>query len=340
MTSYQITASGSPAPTFSITSGTPPTGVTLSSAGLLSGTPTQAGAFNFTIDATNGVSPDGTQSFTLTVVTQATFTEPFNQSPAHGWTWTQTACSGTCTSTPSTTSTNCATTGGTANECVSATNSLTFSFATAMTGYFHNPTYSWHTVGVPTGATVTSVQGSFYDKIVQSGGNCTTAQAGLAIYDSTNAVELTSSDLVPLTSVIGDTGASGATHSGATLNVTSNQAAASGITIRFTLDPAAAGAVESSSCAIFGDNVNLIINYTTGAGTRRKGQVIIGMNRQIDGTMTQTYAYNVEPLDPLAQPVQLSDLKFVRDGIRGVVLDPSSITDDRLRVTPINLAKD
>ena len=34
---------------------------------MLSGTPTQSGSFPITITASNGVSPDGTQSFTLTV---------------------------------------------------------------------------------------------------------------------------------------------------------------------------------------------------------------------------------------------------------------------------------
>lgn len=65
--SFQVTASGSPAPTFSVTSGALPNGVTLSSSGLLSGTPTQSGTFTFTITATNGTAPDATQSFTLTV---------------------------------------------------------------------------------------------------------------------------------------------------------------------------------------------------------------------------------------------------------------------------------
>ena len=63
---FTVSAMGSPSPTFSET-GTLPSGITLSSAGLLSGMTTQSGSFHFTIDATNGVSPDATQSFTLTV---------------------------------------------------------------------------------------------------------------------------------------------------------------------------------------------------------------------------------------------------------------------------------
>src|SRR5579871_1751761 len=65
---FQVTATGAPAPTFSET-GTLPSGVTLSTAGLLSGTPA-AGTGNtypITITAQNGILPNSTQSFTLTV---------------------------------------------------------------------------------------------------------------------------------------------------------------------------------------------------------------------------------------------------------------------------------
>ncbi len=68
---FTVTATGTPAPTFSET-GPLPTGVTLSSAGVLSGTPTQPGSFPIAIDAANGVSPDATQDFTLTVNSNGT----------------------------------------------------------------------------------------------------------------------------------------------------------------------------------------------------------------------------------------------------------------------------
>ena len=64
--SFTVTATGSPAPTFTEV-GTLPTGVLFSSAGLLSGTPTTSGTFPITITAANGVTPNATQSFTLTV---------------------------------------------------------------------------------------------------------------------------------------------------------------------------------------------------------------------------------------------------------------------------------
>lgn len=66
--SFTVTASGSPAPTLSA-SGTLPPGVTFNDAtGELAGTPTQTGTFaGIQFSATNGVPPDATQDFTLTV---------------------------------------------------------------------------------------------------------------------------------------------------------------------------------------------------------------------------------------------------------------------------------
>jgi hypothetical protein len=63
--SFNVTATGTPAP--SITeSGALPSGVTFN-AGALSGTPTATGTFPITFTASNGVSPNAVQSFTLTV---------------------------------------------------------------------------------------------------------------------------------------------------------------------------------------------------------------------------------------------------------------------------------
>jgi len=64
---FQVTAAGYPAPTFSLTS-SPPTGVTLTSSGVLSVTSAAAlGTTHLTITASNGVSPVATQAFTLSV---------------------------------------------------------------------------------------------------------------------------------------------------------------------------------------------------------------------------------------------------------------------------------
>ena len=66
---FPVTATGTPAPTFSET-GALPSGVTLNSGtGVLSGTPAAGtgGTYKITITAQNGVAPNATQAFTLTV---------------------------------------------------------------------------------------------------------------------------------------------------------------------------------------------------------------------------------------------------------------------------------
>ena len=70
---FQVTATGSPAPTFSET-GALPAGVSFTAGGILGGTPAAgtAGSYPITITAQNGILPPATQSFTLTV----------NQAPA------------------------------------------------------------------------------------------------------------------------------------------------------------------------------------------------------------------------------------------------------------------
>jgi Bacterial Ig-like domain (group 3)/Putative Ig domain len=63
--SFTPTATGYPAPTISITGGSPPSGVTFSG-GVLSGTPTQQGTFTITFTASNSAGSTS-QTFTLTV---------------------------------------------------------------------------------------------------------------------------------------------------------------------------------------------------------------------------------------------------------------------------------
>jgi len=64
---FTCTATGSPTPTFSVPPGALPTGLTLSSTGAISGTPTTPGLYTGTIQAGNGVSPVATQNFSITV---------------------------------------------------------------------------------------------------------------------------------------------------------------------------------------------------------------------------------------------------------------------------------
>jgi uncharacterized repeat protein (TIGR01451 family) len=66
--SQSITASGGAAPyVFSITTGTLPPGLTLSSGGTLSGTPTASGTYSFTVQAFDSNECTGTRSYTLSI---------------------------------------------------------------------------------------------------------------------------------------------------------------------------------------------------------------------------------------------------------------------------------
>ncbi|MEY2512568.1 MAG: hypothetical protein QOE26_3331, partial [Verrucomicrobiota bacterium] len=80
--SFSYTASGFPASTFSVTSGALPTGLTLSGAGAISGTPTAPGVFSGTVTASNGVDPVATQPFSITVNQAPAFTNGPPPSPA------------------------------------------------------------------------------------------------------------------------------------------------------------------------------------------------------------------------------------------------------------------
>ncbi len=67
--SQQLTATGGTAPyTFAVSTGTLPAGLTLSTSGLLSGTPTTAGTFAFTVRATDALGFAGTRAYTVNVV--------------------------------------------------------------------------------------------------------------------------------------------------------------------------------------------------------------------------------------------------------------------------------
>lgn len=66
--SFAVTATGLPTATISLASGSLPPGVSLNSSGALSGTPTVAGVYLYTLQAANGFGTNSTQSFTLTVV--------------------------------------------------------------------------------------------------------------------------------------------------------------------------------------------------------------------------------------------------------------------------------
>jgi hypothetical protein len=61
------TTGGTGADTFAVTTGTLPTGISMTSGGVFSGTPTATGTFTFTVTATDSVAATGTKSYTVVI---------------------------------------------------------------------------------------------------------------------------------------------------------------------------------------------------------------------------------------------------------------------------------
>lgn len=72
---------GSGAVTYAVTTGTLPAGITLTSAGVLSGTPTQTGTFPFTVTATDADNDTGTQAYSLVIACQTITVGPTTLDP-------------------------------------------------------------------------------------------------------------------------------------------------------------------------------------------------------------------------------------------------------------------
>jgi sugar lactone lactonase YvrE len=83
---YSFVANGLPAPTYSVLSGTLPTGLTLNASGLLSGTPTAAGTFGpIVVQASNGAGSVNSAIFSITISATGTAPTAFTaQSPPNG----------------------------------------------------------------------------------------------------------------------------------------------------------------------------------------------------------------------------------------------------------------
>ncbi len=83
---YAFAVNGLPASTFTVLSGTLPTGLTLSGAGVISGTPSVAATFGpITVQASNGLGSVNTSAFSITITATGTAPTAFTlQSPPNG----------------------------------------------------------------------------------------------------------------------------------------------------------------------------------------------------------------------------------------------------------------
>ncbi len=158
--SFSVAASGYPAPTLSV-SGTLPNGVSLSAAGVLSGTPAagSGGTYPLSITASNGIGNDATQSFTLTV----------NEAPAI-------------------TSANATTfvVGSAGNFALSASGYPAPMFNT--TGPLPNGV-SLSAVGVLSGTPMPGTGGVYHFTVTASNGSGSRCDAGVHAHDQSSAVD-------------------------------------------------------------------------------------------------------------------------------------------------------
>jgi hypothetical protein len=80
---FTVVATGTPAPTYSITSGHLPAGLQLNpTSGAITGTPTGAGTAAFTVTATNGIAPAVSAEYSVTVAAAAVVPSSPAQTPA------------------------------------------------------------------------------------------------------------------------------------------------------------------------------------------------------------------------------------------------------------------
>ena len=212
---------GTGASTFAVTVGAVPTGLTLTAGGVLSGTPTVANTFNFTITATDTVGATGTQAYAVIInpaVTVSPATLPNWAANKTGYSQTVTSANGTGARTLSisagaipTGMTFTAATGvldgtpttpGTFNFTVTATDTVGATGAQAYTVIIHPPVT--YTVTTTVNSIVVTDIGDNTDTLAVSelgAGNIQFDVAGRTFSINNGAPILGSSGVIPLTGV-------------------------------------------------------------------------------------------------------------------------------------------
>lgn len=168
---YDYTLAGSPTPTTTISVGAPPEGLTLSSDGEISGTPTVVGTYDFTVRASNGATtaiiqstivvraaaaPDAPTAITATAGSgsaSVSWSAPTNSGddPISGYTVTASPGGATCT----TTTTSCTITGLTPGTAVTFSAAATSASGTGAASVASNAVIPYATPSAPASFTVT-----------------------------------------------------------------------------------------------------------------------------------------------------------------------------------------
>ena len=189
--------------------------------------------------------------------TTTNYTQQFGS--GHGWTYTQTACAGTCTS----------------GDVAADGNPLPSVYAKivgrnkGMTGYF-SKAYTWQNLGVPAGDTVDTVDGQWDSKRlwVTVACNASGTTAGLQVFDSANTTEITSSAVEPSIWVGDDAAWTNHNPTGAVAVNEGYKSSTTTVTLRLNANPYS-GNNASGACEVRGDNYKLTIQSTTPGGRNR-----------------------------------------------------------------------
>jgi uncharacterized protein YhjY with autotransporter beta-barrel domain len=322
--SQSLTAAGGKAPySFSTTlaSGALPSGLTLSSAGTISGTTTATGNFTFTVAGTDSSTGTGNTSFTSATISltinaptiSLTGTLP---SPTLNTAYSQSVSAGGGT-TPYTYSiaTGALPTGITLNSAtgaVSGTTTVAGSYAftikaTDRNSFFAQQAYSW-TVGAPTlamtpasSAGLTGTGGTAYSQAFTASGGVGpytyvltvtsgSLPTGLAFSGNTLSGTPTTAGSVSFTVKATDTGSSG---TGAPFSVTNSftlAVAAPTITLTGTLPTATLNTAYSQSLSAGGGTAPYTYSVVTGA--LPTGITLNGSTGAVSGTTTVAGSYN------------------------------------------------
>jgi hypothetical protein len=198
----------------------------------------------------------------------ATTTNTQGFDSGHGWTYTQTTCTNflTCTS-------GDAADGQTNATSVFAKAAASQNGGRTMVGYFSR-SFTWEALGVPPGDTVTTVDGEWYSRRVNTGspGCSTSSTAGMQIFNAANTTEATAAAIEPVIDVSGDAAWTLHNPTGAIAVLAANQASSTTVTLRLNLNPATNG--SGTACELRGDEYKLTIVSTGASATPRRNPIV------------------------------------------------------------------